>query len=104
MSSVVQAMEYRGVWLHYILLERGASRMSSMMSVRKGVRNADTSADAVGIESAGESLQLAYELHAQPRGLLIIRPTAPEQGTSGTIWYHFIVRPLHSIPYGTYLL
>ena len=45
--------------------------MSSMMSVRKGVRNADTSADAVGIESAGESLQLAYELHAQPRGLLI---------------------------------
>ncbi|KAI0716231.1 hypothetical protein C8Q76DRAFT_692011 [Earliella scabrosa] len=55
-----------------------------------GVRNADTSADAVGIESAGESLQLAYELHAQPRGLLIIRPTAPEQGTSGTIWYHFI--------------
>ena len=78
--------------------------MSSMMSVRKGVRNADTSADAVGIESAGESLQLAYELHAQPRGLLIIRPTAPEQGTSGTIWYHFIVRPLHSIPYGTYLL
>ena len=50
--------------------------MSSMMSVRKGmrkgVRNADTSADAVGIESAGESLQLAYELHAQPRGLLII--------------------------------
>ena len=46
--------------------------MSSMMSVRKGVRNADTSADAVGIESAGESIQLAYELHAQPRGLLII--------------------------------
>ena len=49
--------------------------MSSMMSVRKGVRkgvrNADTSTDAVGIESAGESLQLAYELHAQPRGLLI---------------------------------
>ena len=45
--------------------------MSSMMSVRKGVRNADTSADAVGIESAGESLQLAYELHAQPRRLLI---------------------------------
>ena len=76
MSSLVQAMEYRGRWLHYILLERGASRMSSMMSVRKGlrkgVRNADTSTDAVGIESAGESLQLAYELHAQPRGLLII--------------------------------
>ena len=49
--------------------------MSSMMSVRKGVRNADTSADAVGIESAGESLQLAYELHAQPRGLLINEST-----------------------------
>ena len=53
--------------------------MSSMMSVRKGmrkgVRNVDTSADAVGIESAGESLQLAYELHAQPRGLLIIART-----------------------------
>ena len=72
MSSLVQAMEYIRRWLHYILLERGASRMSSMMSVRKGVRNADTSTDAVGIESAGESLQLAYELHAQPRGLLII--------------------------------
>ena len=37
------------------------------------MRNADTDADAnaVRIEPAGESLQLAYELHAQPRGLLI---------------------------------
>ena len=78
MSSVVQAIECRGRQLHYILLKRGAIRMSSMMSVwkgvRKGKRKADTDADAVRIESAGESLQLAYELHAQPRGLLITEP------------------------------
>ena len=76
MSSLVQAVEYRGKYLRYILLERGARMAVSMMSVwkgvRKGKRKADTDADAVGIESAGESLQLAYELHAQPRGLLII--------------------------------
>ena len=54
-----------------------ASMMSVWKGVRKGKRKADTDADAVGIESAGESLQLAYELHAQPRGLLINGTEAP---------------------------
>ena len=73
MSSLVQAMEYRGRWLHYILLERGASVDDvGAEGVRKGCGMQIQMRMRVGIESAGESLQLAYELHAQPRGLLII--------------------------------
>ena len=72
MSSVVQAMEYRGRWLHYILLERGASVDDvGAEGVRKGCGMRIQMRMRVGIESAGESLQLAYELHAQSRRLLI---------------------------------
>ena len=51
------------------------------------MRNADTDADAVGIESAGELIQLAYELHTQPRGLLIRRSAGEleEVGTNDMI-------------------